>query len=200
MSESTEKELMENSSVQEAADKKCCCTKVKCFFKKVGDAIKAHKKKTIAISVIAFVLICVIVSLCCLNNLLFNRFNKGYVPTEEQLATAKGQYKRVVIIGVDGVGDYFNHVYTPNFDEMFSDKTVGTTKINASVTYSGVAVYPTISCENWMSMFHSVRPVYHGFIFKDTNQRVEAGKKTDSDKYPSFIKQYLDQNPEMTRP
>ena len=161
------------------------------FFGKIGAAIKAHKGRTIAISVTAFVLVCIIVSLCLLNAFLFGRLSQGYVPTDEQLDAirndAANQYKRVVIIGVDGVGDYFSHMDTPNFDKMFD-----TTK-NASVTYTGTAVYPTISCENWMSMFHGVRPVYHGFIFKDTNQRVEAGLKTDSDKYPSFIKQYLDQ-------
>ena len=159
------------------------------FFKKLGEKIKANKKKTIVISVISFVLVCVIITLACLGAFLFNRFSEGYVPTDEQLAAAKGQYKRVIIIGVDGVGDYFNHVYTPNFDRLFD------TEKNASVTYTGTAVYPTISCENWMSMFHGVRPVYHGFLFKDTNQRVEAGEKTDSEKYPSFMKQYLDQNP-----
>ena len=164
---------------------------MKNFFAKIGAAIKAHKGRTIAISVTAFVLVCVIISLSLLNALLFNRFSKGYVPTDAQLAAIKddpaNQYKRVVIIGVDGVGDYFSKAYTPNFDRMFD------TEKNASVTYTGTAVYPTISCENWMAMFHGVRPVYHGFIFKDTNQRVEAGKQTDTEKYPSFIKQYLSQ-------
>jgi len=164
------------------------------FFAKIGAAIKAHKGRTIAISVTAFVLICIIISLCLLNALLFGRISKGYVPTDEQLDAIRNnpenQYKRVVIIGVDGVGDYFSHVYTPNFDKMFDPDD------NACITYTGTAVYPTISCENWMSMFHSVRPVYHGFIFKDTNQRVEAGRQTDTDKYPSFMKQLLDQYPE----
>ncbi len=194
MSDLNEKDEITTAPAEEKKDCGCKGGK-KCIFKRIGAAIKANKKKTIIIAVIAFVLICAIVSVCLLNAFLFNRFATGFVPTDEQLAEAKGQYKRVVIIGVDGVGDYFNHVYTPNFDEMFSDKTVGDTKINASITYSGVAVYPTISCENWMSMFHGVRPVYHGFIFRSTNQRVEAGEKTDSDTYPSFMKQYLDQNP-----
>ena len=166
------------------------------FFKKIGEKIKANKKKTIIISVISFVLVCVIITVCCLSAFLFNRLSDGYVPTDEQLAAAKGQYKRVVIIGVDGVGDYFKYTYSPGFAKMFTDKQVGDTQINASVTYTGVSLYPTISCENWMSMFHGVRPVYHGFIFRNTNQRVEAGEQTDSEKYPSFIKQYLDQNPD----
>ena len=192
MSDLPEKEELTTAVAEERKDCKCKGEK-KCVFRRIWESIKAHKVRTIVISVVVFLLICAIVAVCCLSAYLFNRFATGYVPTDEQLAAADGQYKRVVIIGVDGVGDYFNHVYTPNYDKMFSDKTIGDTKINASVTYSGVAVYPTISCENWMSMFHGVRPVYHGFLFKDTNQRVEAGEKTDSEKYPSFMKQYLDQ-------
>jgi len=168
---------------------------MKDFFKKLGEKIKANKKKTIVISVISFVLVCVIISIACLSAFLFNRLPDGYIPTDAQVEAMKGQYDRVVIIGVDGVGDYFSKTYTPNFDKMFSDKKIGDTQINASVTYSGVSLYPTISCENWMSMFHGVRPVYHGFIFRSTNQRVENGEHTDEAKYPSFIGQYLAQNP-----
>ncbi len=168
---------------------------MKNFFKKLGEKIKANKKKTVVISVVAFVTVCVVITVCCLSAFLFNRFATGYVPTDEQLAAAKGQYKRVVIIGVDGVGDFFSKSYTPNFDTMFSDKVVNGTQINASVTYTGTALYPTISCENWTSMFHGVRPVYHGFIFRDTNQRVENGEQANEE-YPSFVKLFLDQNPE----
>ena len=168
---------------------------MKNFFKNLCEKIKANKKKTIVISVVAFVTVCAVITVCCLSAFLFNRLSDGYVPTDEQLAAAKGQYKRVVIIGVDGVGDFFKYTYSPGFAKMFTDKKVGDTQINASVTYTGVSLYPTISCENWMSMFHGVRPVYHGFLFRNTNQRVEAGEETDSEKYPSFIKQYLDQNP-----
>ena len=167
---------------------------MKNFFKNLAEKIKANKKKTIVISVVAFVTVCVVITVCCLSAFLFNRFATGYVPTDEQLAAAKGQYKRVVIIGVDGVGDFFEYPFTPGFDKMFSDKVVNGTQINASVTYTGTAVYPTISCENWTSMFHGVRPVYHGFIFRDTNQRVENGEKAN-EKYPSFIKLFLDENP-----
>ena len=160
------------------------------FFAKIGASIKAHKGRTIAISVTCFVLVCVIITLSCLSAFVFNRFATGFVPTDEQLEAAKGQYKRVVIIGVDGVGDYFDHAYTPNFDRMFN------TSVNASVTYTGVSIYPTISCENWMSMFHGVRPAYHGFVFRSTNQRVENGEHTDEEKYPSFMGQFLKENPD----
>ncbi len=173
---------------------------MKNFFKKIGRKIKANKKKTIIISCVSFFLICVIISLSLLGAFCFNRFATGYVPNDAQLAVIRNnpenQYKRVVIIGVDGVGDYFSQTYTPNYDLMFSNKVVNGTQINASITYRGVAVYPTISCENWMSMFHGVRPYYHGFLFRDTNQRVENGEHTDEKKYPSFMSEYLKQYPE----
>ena len=191
MEDETKTNNVEAAEAQPAEQKntdKGSCEK-KCPLRKIGAAIKANKKKVIVISIIAFVLICAIIAVSCLSAFLFNRFSEGFVPTDDELAAAKGQYKRVVIIGVDGVGDYFSHVYTPYFDKLFD------TEKNASVTYTGVSIYPTISCENWMSMFHGVRPVYHGFIFRDTNQRVEAGNQTDTEKYPSFMKQYLDQNP-----
>ena len=190
-----EQENPETKVIVDEPEKKDCSCKKKCVFKRIAEAIKNNKKKTIIIAIIAFVLICAIVTVCCLSAFLFNRFATGTVPTDEDLAAAKGQYKRVVIIGVDGVGDYFSKTYTPNFDKMFTDYKVGDTQINASVTYSGVAVYPTISCENWMAMFHGVRPVYHGFIFRSTNQRVEGGEHTDEEKYPSFMGQYLAENP-----
>ena len=46
----------------------------KCFLRRLAEKIKANKGKTIAITLIAFVLICVIVTLCCLNAYVFNRF------------------------------------------------------------------------------------------------------------------------------
>ena len=173
---------------------------MKNIFKKLGSKIKANKKKTIIICSISFFLICAIITLSCLGAFVFNRFATGYVPTDAQLQVirnnAEYQYKRVVIIGVDGVGDYFGNMYTPNFDKMFSNKKVNDTQINASITYRGVAVYPTISCENWMSMFHGVRPYYHGFVYRDTNQRVEGGEHSaKEDVYPSFMAQYLQANP-----
>ena len=162
---------------------------MKNFFKKIGEKIKANKKKTIVISAISFFLVCAIITLSCLGAFVFNRFSDGFIPTDEQLAAAKDTYKRVVIIGVDGVGDYFSKTYTPNYDKMFNLNE------NACITYTGTAVYPTISCENWMSMFHGVRPAYHGFVFRSTNQRVENGEHTDEETYPSFMAQFLKENP-----
>ena len=171
---------------------------MKNFFKKLREKIKANKGKTVAIALVACVLICAVVTICCLNSYVFNRFATGITPTDEQLAAAKGQYKRVLIIGVDGVGDYINRMEEgamPNFEHLFGGFTTESgTRINASVTHKGIAVYPTISAQNWTSMFHGVRPPYHGITGSSSNKNLENGKQAN-EKYPSFVKQYLDENP-----
>ena len=172
------------------------------FFGKIGAVIRAHKGRSIAIAVVAFVLICAVVTLCCLGAYVFNRFAEGFVPTDEQLAAVKGQYDRVVIIGVDGTGAYPGQMLDddeyslPNFRKLFVDGVTreGGTRLNASVTYSGVAVYPTISAQNWTSMFHGVRPPYHGITGKNANKDLSNGKQPN-EKYPSFVKVVLDAYP-----
>ena len=176
------------------------------FFAKFGAAVRAHKGRTVAICVTAFVLICAIVTLSCLGAFVFNRFATGYVPTDEDLAlinnNVANQYDRVVIIGVDGTGKYPGEMLDddpyslPNFKKVFVDgfTTAGGTRLNASVTYSGIAVYPTISAQNWTSMFRGVRPPYHGITGSSSNKDLSNGKQPN-EKYPSFIKVFLDANP-----
>ncbi len=168
-------------------------------FSGIVEKIKANKGKTVVIAIVAFVLVCAVVTLCCLGSYVFNRFATGYVPTDEQVAAAKGQYKRVLIIGVDGIGDYVSRMEDgamPNYAKLFGGFTTANgTRVNASVTHTGVAVYPTISAQNWTSMFHGVRPPYHGITGKNSNKELENGKQAD-EKYPSFIKNYLTYYPE----
>ena len=173
--------------------------RMKCFGN-IVEKIKANKGKTVAITLAAFVLVCAVITLGCLGAFVFNRIATGVVPTNEQLAAVQGQYKRVLIIGVDGMGDYMNRMdpgSTPNYDKLFGEgfTTAGGTRINASVTHTGVAVYPTISAQNWTSMFHGVRPPYHGVTGGSSNHDLENGKQAN-EKYPSFIKNYLSYYPE----
>lgn len=65
----------------------------------------------------------------------------------------KMTYDRVVIIGVDGAGSWFQKVETPNFDRIFE---------NGAVTYEMHAAVPTSSAQNWGSMFYGVEPEDHG--------------------------------------
>lgn len=62
-------------------------------------------------------------------------------------------YDRVVIIGVDGAGSWFQKADTPNFDRIFE---------NGAVTYEMHAAVPTSSAQNWGSMFYGVEPNDHG--------------------------------------
>ena len=167
---------------------------MKPYFVTFSDKLKAHKTRVIVIAITAFFLLCSIVALSCLGAFVFNRFATGHVPTDAELAAAKGQYKRVLIIGVDGIGDYLKRMEEgsiPNFDHLFGGFTTESgTRVNASVTHSGLALYPTTSAQNWTSMFHGVRPVYHGVTGKNANADLENGKQAN-EKYPSFIKNYL---------
>ena len=167
---------------------------MKNFFKNLFEKIKANKGKTVVITCIAFVLICAVIALSCLGALVFNRFATGFVVTDP----AVRQYSRVLIIGVDGMGDYVSRMdegSMPNFDRMFGGFTTGHgTEVNASVTHTGIAVYPTISAQNWTSMFHGVRPPYHGVTGANSNHDLENGKQANA-KYPSFVKRFLEENP-----
>ena len=175
---------------------------MKKFFGKIAAAIKAHKRRTIVITVISFFLICSIIAVSVLSVLVFNRFATGHLPTDAQLDAIRGTYKRVVIIGVDGAGAYPGEMLSddagslPNFKKLFVEGTTtknGTT-LNASVTSEGMAVYPTISAQNWTSMFHGVRPPYHGITGENSNSDLAGGKQANA-KYPSFVKVCLDANP-----
>ena len=162
-------------------------------FDSIIEKIKANKGKTVVITCIAFVLICAVATFSCLGALVFNRFATGFVVTDPVR-----QYSRVLIIGVDGMGDYVSRMdegSMPNFDRMFGGFTTGHgTEVNASVTHTGIAVYPTISAQNWTSMFHGVRPPYHGVTGANSNHDLENGKQANA-KYPSFVKRFLEENP-----
>jgi len=58
-----------------------------------------------------------------------------------------GAYKRVVIIGVDGAGTYFEKVATPNFDRIFA---------NSAVRYNAKTEFITVSAQNWGAMLTGV--------------------------------------------
>ena len=167
--------------------------RMKCFGN-IVEKIKANKGKTVAITLTVFVLVCAVITLGCLGAFVFNRFATGFVVTDPVR-----QYNRVLIIGVDGMGDYISRMEpgsTPNYDKLFGEGfTTGSGReVNASVTHTGVAVYPTISAQNWTSMFHGVRPPYHGVAGGNANHDLENGRQANA-KYPSFVKRFLEENP-----
>ncbi|WP_211749231.1 alkaline phosphatase family protein [Paenibacillus sp. Marseille-Q4541] len=93
-------------------------------------------------------------------------------------------YKRVVFIGIDGAG---NGVKNPQ---------AGATNINklikeGAVTYEAKAMLPTISAQNWGSMFHGVDPSRHGL----TNDIVGTTYYPEVNDYPSFMKLLKQERP-----
>lgn len=157
---------------------------MKAFFGKVGKAIVDHKILTIVVALI----MALVVVFSCLGAFVFNRYSTGKLPTDKDLNALKangGVYEHVVIFGVDGAGGYFDLMDTPGFDSVFKGK------LDASVTYTALSQYPTISAQNWGSMIHGVRCNKH----KLTNEITEEKPYTDT-KYPSFMKVYAERHPE----
>ena len=62
-------------------------------------------------------------------------------------------YKRVFILGLDGIGNSPKNVETPNINRIVK---------NGAFTYNGNSVFPPISGECWGSMLHGVGPKVHG--------------------------------------
>ncbi len=146
--------------------------KAKCaaFFKK-------HKIAVIIVSIVA----AMAVLWSCLGALIFTRFSEGVVPTDDDLKAAV-PYERVLIFGVDGAGNYFPQVNTPNIDRIFAE---------GSINYKAWSQFPSTSAHNWTSMMHGVRYQTHG-----VNNGVAAKKKYSKPKYPSIFKVCAEKYPD----
>lgn len=62
-------------------------------------------------------------------------------------------YERVVLIGVDGAGTFFENANTPNLDMIFRE---------GAVSQKVLAAFPTLSAECWATMLLGVAPECHG--------------------------------------
>jgi len=84
-------------------------------------------------------------------------------------------YKRVAILGVDGMGNFNSKADTPCMDNLFAA---------GAVTYSAVTSVPTISGECWGSMLLGVDPKTHGL-----NNAVVSKQPYDvNSPYPSIFR------------
>ena len=83
-------------------------------------------------------------------------------------------YKHVVVVGVDGMGNYCKETSCP-----FIEKTMD----SGSYTYTGISESPTISAQNWGSMLMGVSPAVH----KLTNDIIETKTISSNVKYPSIF-------------
>jgi len=84
-------------------------------------------------------------------------------------------YSHVVVVGIDGAGQYIKNADTPYFDRIFRD---------GSVTYRAYASNPSISAECWGSMLTGVGPRVHGL----TNEIVSTRPYPLDSRFPSLFK------------
>ena len=133
-----------------------------------------RKKVFIAlISVLSVAVIFAISFLLCYVSCEKKRDSVGIVPSDEQLANAT-KYERVIILGVDGAGNHFKDIDTPNFDKIFGD---------GSISYDALTQFQADSAPNWGAMLHGVKYVKHRV------HNENSGKKPyTNDKYPSIFK------------
>lgn len=105
---------------------------------------------------------------------------------------AQAQTKKVVLIGIDGLGSYgIKKSSTPVMDSILNN---GAYSVNAK------AGYPTLSSPNWSSMIRGVKPKQHKI---KSNQWEDAftGRKDHKELlelYPTVFKVFKDQYPDAT--
>ena len=85
-------------------------------------------------------------------------------------------YKRVVVLGVDGAGNFFKDTPTPNMDRIFA---------NGATNYNVLTAIPTISAECWGSMLLGVTPEVH----RRTNGIVSSIPYDTDSIFPSLFRE-----------
>ncbi len=91
-------------------------------------------------------------------------------------------YKHVIVVGIDGAGNFKLRTSTPNMDRIF-EKGASTTLCRASI--------PTISAQNWGSMLIGVTPQTH----KLTNEIISQ-QTYKNDRYPTVFRLIRDAMPD----
>lgn len=91
--------------------------------------------------------------------------------------------ERVFVLGLDGAGNFIKETDTPRIHDLLEQGVL---------TYSGQAVYPTISAECWGSIFHGVSPKKHGL----NNDHISKNIYPEDSIYPSFYKVIKEAKPD----
>ncbi len=110
-------------------------------------------------------------------------YTAEYIDKTKDLEGMK--YKYVVMIGVDGAGNFFG-VDMPNISSIFSE--------NSSKSYTYRTITPSISAEAWAAMLHGVTPDVHGL----NNTIVAESAYPANSPYPSVFRLLYDQRPTAT--
>ena len=84
-------------------------------------------------------------------------------------------YKRAILLGVDGAGNFFRQTKTPNMDRILT---------NGATSYDVMTAIPTISAECWGSMLIGSSAQAHGL----TNSIVGAKHYDEDSPIPSVFK------------
>ena len=92
-------------------------------------------------------------------------------------------YERVVLLGVDGAGNFFNKTDTPNLDRIFE---------NGAVSHDVLTSDPTISAECWGSMLHGVTPQCHRL----SNSLVSSTPYDPESEFPSVFRIIRENDPD----
>ncbi|MBE6540859.1 MAG: hypothetical protein E7672_00205 [Ruminococcaceae bacterium] len=101
----------------------------------------------------------------------------------EEPVVLEPPYKRVVLIGVDGAGAFFQKTDTPNLDRIFE---------NGAVTYEAITSTPSISAQCWGSLIHGVTADVHRL----TNSIAEKHPYGISSRIPSIFSVVRENDPE----
>ena len=105
------------------------------------------------------------------------------IPAEPEAESENFVYERVVLLGVDGAGNFFNKTDTPNIDRIFE---------NGAVTYDVLTSNPTISAECWGSMLHGVTPQCHRL----SNSLVSSTPYDPESEFPSAFRIIRENDPD----
>lgn len=98
-------------------------------------------------------------------------------------------YKHVVVVGVDGMGNFHHDTDTPNMDKILKNNP------DAAWTDYCLASDPNISAECWTSMLTGVNPGLHG----NTNAKVEdTSFKYNNADWPTLFKLIRQSRPDAT--
>lgn len=83
----------------------------------------------------------------------------------------KPLYNHVVIIGIDGMGNFNKDAVTPNIDKKFA---------NGATTFDALSLFPTISAQNWGAMLLGAEPEVHGLTNSIVSTKEYHNKKLPS--------------------
>lgn len=91
------------------------------------------------------------------------------------METTFGSYRRVLMIGIDGMGAFNRFADTPNIDRIFA---------RGAVTHQALAAKPTISTACWTTMLTGAIPEVHGLIHSLTAPAVPTIFRLVKDAFP----------------